>query len=112
MTKFDLQLRDCLEGMSKLKTHSIDLVVTSPPYNLGIAVRKIFDRGKREDYLDWCLRWATELRRLLKPDGSFFLNLGASPSNPMLPHELVSETARPVLSAKYDSLDQGDLDRG
>ena len=66
MTKFDLQLRDCLEGMSKLKTHSIDLVVTSPPYNLGIAYGKYFDRGKRSDYLLWCVRWATELRRVLK----------------------------------------------
>ena len=89
MTKFDLHCGDCLNGMSKLKAHSIDLVVTSPPYNLGIAYGKYFDRGKREDYLRWCREWAAELRRLLKPTGSFFLNLGASPSNPMLPHEVV-----------------------
>ncbi len=89
MTKFDLQLLDCIEGMSKLKSRSIDLVVTSPPYNLGISYGKYFDRGKRGDYLRWCEEWAAELRRLLKPTGSFFLNLGASPSNPMLPHELV-----------------------
>ena len=75
--------------MSKLKSRSIDLVVTSPPYNLGISYGKYFDRGKRDDYLHWCVRWATELRRLLKRDGALFLNLGASPSNPMLPHELV-----------------------
>jgi site-specific DNA-methyltransferase (adenine-specific) len=89
MIKFDLQLLDCIAGMSKLKSRSIDLVVTSPPYNLGIAYGKYFDRRKREDYLDWCVRWANELRRLLKRDGSFFLNLGASPSNPLLPHEFV-----------------------
>ena len=83
--------------MSKLTAHSIDLVVTSPPYNLGVLYRKYFDRGKREDYLHWCSRWATELRRLLKPAGSFFLNLGASPSNPMLPHELVLQL-RPLFS--------------
>ena len=75
--------------MAKLKSRSIDLVVTSPPYNLGISYGKYSDRGKREDYLRWCVAWATELRRLLRPDGSFFLNLGSSPSNPMLPHELV-----------------------
>jgi site-specific DNA-methyltransferase (adenine-specific) len=89
MTKFDLHYSDCLPGMSKLKAHSIDLVVTSPPYNLGIAYGKYFDRGNRDDYLRWCGEWAAELRRLLKPTGSFFLNLGASPSNPMLPHEVV-----------------------
>ena len=75
--------------MSKLRKRSVDLVVTSPPYNLGICYGKYFDRGKRDDYLRWCVQWATELHRVLKPDGSFFLNLGASPSNPMLPHELV-----------------------
>ena len=89
MTKFDLHQIDCLEGMSKLRKQSVDLVVTSPPYNLGICYGKYFDRGKRDDYLRWCVQWATELHRVLKPDGSFFLNLGASPSNPMLPHELV-----------------------
>jgi site-specific DNA-methyltransferase (adenine-specific) len=89
MTKFDLQLTDCLDGMSQLRKHSIDLVVTSPPYNLGICYGKYFDRRKRGDYLGWCRQWAGELPRVLKPAGSFFLNLGASPSNPMLPHEFV-----------------------
>ena len=94
MTKFNLELADCLDAMSKLRKQSIDLVVTSPPYNLGIAYAKYFDREQREDYLRWCLRWAAELRRLLKPAGSFFLNLGSSPSNPMLPHELVLQLRR------------------
>jgi site-specific DNA-methyltransferase (adenine-specific) len=89
MTKFELHQVDCLDGMSKLKAHSIDLVVTSPPYNLGISYSKYFDRQKRDDYLHWCLKWGGKLRRVLKPTGSFFLNLGASPSNPMLPHELI-----------------------
>ena len=68
---------------------TVDLVVTSPPYNLGIAYGHYSDRQDREGYLDWCHEWAAQIRRLLKPDGSLFLNLGASPSNPMLPHEFV-----------------------
>jgi site-specific DNA-methyltransferase (adenine-specific) len=68
---------------------TIDLVVTSPPYNLGIAYSRYSDRQKRGDYLEWCVAWATELRRVLKPRGSLFLNVGAAPSNPLLPHELV-----------------------
>lgn len=75
--------------MKKLPNDSVDLVVTSPPYNLGIRYSKYSDRQKREDYLKWCQEWATELKRILKPGGSFFLNVGAAPSNPMLPHELV-----------------------
>lgn len=89
MTAFDLRLGDCLEGMSGIDSATIDLVVTSPPYNLGIAYSRYSDRQKRGDYLDWCHAWAAELRRVLKNDGSVFLNVGASPSNPLLPHELV-----------------------
>ena len=36
MTKFDLREQDCIKGMSHLADESVDLVVTSPPYNLGI----------------------------------------------------------------------------
>ncbi len=88
MTLFDLLLGDCVAGMSQLQPQSIDLVVTSPPYNLGIGYGKFSDTAERESYLDWCEQWAAQIRRLLRPNGSFFLNLGSSPSNPMLPHEL------------------------
>ncbi len=89
MTKFDLRQGDCLEGMTKIADATVDLVVTSPPYNLGIAYSRYSDRQDRQGYLDWCHQWANEARRLLKPAGSLFLNLGSAPSNPMLPHELV-----------------------
>jgi site-specific DNA-methyltransferase (adenine-specific) len=89
MAGFDLRLGDCVEGMAGLAPQSIDLVVTSPPYNLGIRYRKFADNVNRESYLDWCEQWAAQIQRLLRPNGSLFLNLGAAPSNPMLPHELV-----------------------
>lgn len=89
MTSFDLRHCDCLQGMAQIADGTIDLVVTSPPYNLGIVYRRYSDRQDREAYLDWCDEWATQIRRILKPLGSLFLNLGASPSNPLLPHELI-----------------------
>jgi len=75
--------------MSRLAGESVDLVVTSPPYNLGIRYSRYSDRQDRRSYLDWCGEWAGQIRRLLTPEGSFFLNIGAAPSNPMLPHEIV-----------------------
>ena len=75
--------------MSRLDDESIDLVVTSPPYNLGIRYGKFSDTQDRESYLNWCREWADQIRRVLKPTGSFFLNIGAAPSNPLLPHEIV-----------------------
>jgi site-specific DNA-methyltransferase (adenine-specific) len=88
MTQLNLRLKDCIRGMSKVANESVDLVVTSPPYNLGIDYRKYSDRQDRQSYLQWCHTWAQQVRRLLKPTGSFFLNVGAAPSNPMLPHEI------------------------
>jgi site-specific DNA-methyltransferase (adenine-specific) len=91
VTKFDLPREDCIDGMSQLRDQSVDLVVTSPPYNLGVSYRKYSDRQDRQSYLRWCREWAGEVRRILKPDGSFFLNIGSAPSNPMLPHEIAME---------------------
>lgn len=75
--------------MERLDAGSIDLIVTSPPYNLGIAYSKYADGAERGAYLDWCETWAAAARRVLHEEGSLFLNVGAAPSNPLLPHELV-----------------------
>jgi site-specific DNA-methyltransferase (adenine-specific) len=91
MPEFDLRRRDCVKGMSRLPSEHVDLVVTSPPYNLGVDYKKYSDRQDRESYLRWCRGWASQVQRILKSSGSFFLNIGSAPSNPMLPHEIVIE---------------------
>lgn len=87
-TQFDLRLGDCVAGMKNLPDESVDLVVTSPPYNLGISYQSYNDKLSSEDYLAWSLQWAGEVQRVLKPDGSFFLNVGAAPAHPWMPYEL------------------------
>jgi site-specific DNA-methyltransferase (adenine-specific) len=91
VTVFDLHLEDCIQGMSHLPDGAIDLVITSPPYNLGVRYGKYSDRQDRRSYLDWCRQWAAQVRRILKSNGSFFLNIGAAPLSPMLPHEIVMQ---------------------
>src|SRR5580704_7550031 len=88
-TDFTLEVGDCVDGMQRLPAGSVDIVVTSPPYNLGIKYGKYEDKKSREDYLKWSVEWATEVKRVLADHGSFFLNLGACPSNPSVPHELL-----------------------
>ena len=63
---------------------TVDIVVTSPPYNIGVDYGAYQDNKSTEEYLSWCGEWASEVARLLKPDGSFFLNMGVSSANPML----------------------------
>lgn len=79
---------DCLEVLPTLPDASVDLIVTSPPYNLGINYRSFDDTAGRAEFLEWCQTWATELKRVLADDGSFFLNVGAAPSNPLMPHQI------------------------
>src|SRR5438132_11692261 len=76
--------------MANLANEQVDLVVTSPPYNLGVRYSQYSDRQDRQSYLHWCGGWATQIRRILTPAGSLFLNNAAAPSNPMLPLAIVS----------------------
>jgi len=80
---------DCLTTLPTLPAQSFDLVVTSPPYNLGIAYSSFKDTAPREEFLAWCKSWAAEVKRVMADDASFFLNIGAAPSNPLLPHPLI-----------------------
>jgi site-specific DNA-methyltransferase (adenine-specific) len=90
-TNFELILGDCVQGMTTLSPDSIDLCVTSPPYNLGINYGTYDDTPNRAAYLEWTRSWVRALYRVLKDEGSLFLNVGASPSNPMLPYEILFE---------------------
>lgn len=73
---------DCLLRMKSMGAESVDVVVTSPPYNLGIAYRSYNDAIPRKAYLDWFQQVASSLFRVLRPDGSIFLNMGATNSDP------------------------------
>jgi site-specific DNA-methyltransferase (adenine-specific) len=89
VTRFDLRCEDCVQGMARLPDEHVDLVVTSPPYNLGVRYGKFSDQQDRQSYLRWCRQWAEQVCRIVKSSGSFFLNIGAAPSNPLLPHQMV-----------------------
>jgi site-specific DNA-methyltransferase (adenine-specific) len=88
VTNLDLRREDCVDGLRSLDDESVDVIVTSPPYNIATKYRSYDDRSDRSAYLNWCCSWGTELSRVLRPQGSLFLNVGASPSNPLLPHQL------------------------
>ena len=70
------------ESPRRVAAGSIDVIVTSPPYNLGIAYSQYEDDRPREEYLAWTDRWAAEAGRVLSPAGSLFLNVGIRPSEP------------------------------
>ena len=84
---------DCVEVLPHLAPASIGVVVTSPPYNLGIKYRSYEDDLPRAEYLAWTDRWLRAASRAMSPDASLFLNVGAKPTDPWIPLE-VAQVAR------------------
>ncbi len=69
-------LGDASDLLKKVPDESVDLVFTSPPYALHF--KKEYGNVDKEEYVDWFLSFAREFHRILKPEGSFFLNIGGS----------------------------------
>jgi len=80
----DFYHADCLEVFRQLRAQArtVDVIVTSPPYNLGIQYNRYQDTLSREDYLKWTHAWVAAAARVLAPNGSLFLNVGAKPTDP------------------------------
>src|SRR5262245_17781566 len=75
-------LTDCLDLFRELPSQSVDVIVTSPPYNLGIRYNSYQDSLAPADYLAWTSEWTRAAARVLRPGGSLFLNVGTRPSDP------------------------------
>ncbi len=72
---------DCLDGLKQLEDCSIDLIVTSPPYNLGKYhhtrgknTNTYFDNMKEDEYQEWQIEVLNECYRVLKETGSIMYN--------------------------------------
>lgn len=73
---------DCLDGMKQIPDGSIDCIITSPPYNIGIDYGVYKDNLPWDEYYEWCEAWLTQCFRVLKKDGriaiNHYLSLGTS----------------------------------
>ena len=95
-SQFRFYLGDCLDLLDRLPAGSIDAIVTSPPYNLGIEYRTYDDTMPRDRYLAWTGEWVKRAAGALSPHGSLFLNVGAKPTDPWTAMD-VAQAARPYL---------------
>jgi len=67
---------DSLEHLRSMPRGSVNLVLTSPPYALHF--KKEYGNADQSEYVDWFLPFAREIKRVLKDDGSFVLNVGGA----------------------------------
>ena len=111
---------DCIAGLqARLAAGSVSVVVTSPPYNLGVRYSQYDDAGSRQDYLRWLDAWAGAVKRVLHTDGSLFLNVSGKPTDAgvpfqvlavMLRHFVLQNTIHWIKSIAIDKKDVGDYE--
>ncbi len=67
---------DCLRHLADLDAGCVDLAFADPPFNIGYEYDVYDDKQSRATYLDWTERWLTAVKRVLKPNGSFYVAIG------------------------------------
>lgn len=79
---------DCISGIgNNLLEKTIDVVVTSPPYNIGVRYNRYKDTLPRNNYLRFLADVGETIKKVLSDEGSFFINIGSKPSDPWIPFD-------------------------
>lgn len=98
---------DALELIKQQPDNSVDLIVTSPPYADIINYGKEVSTKKPDEYVDWFLPYFDEIYRVLKPSGSFILNINHSVKNGVVNpfvYELISRSQKQTKLKLYSDL--------
>jgi len=71
-----LHLGDCVAGMGKLDDGCVDLVFADPPFNIGYTYDVYEDKKADDEYMAFSRSWISQVHRVLKGDGTFWLAIG------------------------------------
>jgi site-specific DNA-methyltransferase (adenine-specific) len=89
-SRIKIYCEDCLTVLKRLPDKSIPLIVTSPPYNIGLKYGKHEDSMSDKDYVAWLGKIFQQVARVLTLEGHLFLNLGTKSSNVLLPYKVAT----------------------
>ncbi len=92
-------LGDSLALLPQLPDQSVDLICTSPPF--ALLRKKAYGNVHADDYIEWFIQFAHQFRRILKPRGSLFIDIGGTwvkgvPIRSLYHFELVLRLCKPV----------------
>lgn len=93
---------DCLDLLKELPDCSVDLIVTSPPYWKGFEYEAYFNSYKQ--YIDWCELWLKECKRVLKLNGTFYLNVINDSEITIRAFELMELATRKLMYKLHDTI--------
>lgn len=91
---FNFITGDCVLAMAEMENESLDLIVTSPPYNRKVKYRSYRDDRRELEYREWVFEWAQQFLRLLKPEGHVMINVGSSGTDPWKPFVVAYQLAK------------------
>src|SRR5438067_2174047 len=76
-------LGDARELLSDIRDESVQAIITSPPF--ALRTKKRYGNPPEDGYIEWFLPFASEFRRVLKPDGSLVIEIGGAwlPGSPI-----------------------------
>jgi site-specific DNA-methyltransferase (adenine-specific)/site-specific DNA-methyltransferase (cytosine-N4-specific) len=97
---------DCFELIKNQPDNSVDLIITSPPYSDIVNYGKDVSTKKPDDYVDWILPLFNEIYRVLKPSGSFILNINDKCENGLRStyiYDLISRNNKETKLKLYDT---------
>ncbi|GAI56710.1 unnamed protein product, partial [marine sediment metagenome] len=80
-----IRCADVLKEMKKIKSNSIHLAITSPPYNVGKDYDNHHDKMDYKEYLKWLYNVWKETKRVLVPGGRFCLNIAPTGISEFIP---------------------------
>ena len=110
---------DCLKFMRRAcrQKFFVDVIVTSPPYNIDKGYSMYNDKISRRQYLKWMNKVANLSMPILRDNGSFFLNIGGTLLDPLIPFQVLQEflkagyklqnTIHWIKSISFDKVDVG-----
>ncbi len=67
---------DCIEVLGKIDKPFADLIFADPPFNIGYKYDKYNDKVKKKNYIAWTKDWMSACKKVLKPNGSFYIAIG------------------------------------
>lgn len=97
---------DCFELIKGQPDNSVDLIITSPPYADIVNYGKNISIKKPNEYVDWIIPLFREIYRVLKPSGSFILNINDNCSNGVrntFIYDLISTNNKETKLKLYDT---------
>ena len=112
--EFKIFNKDCIETMKEcIEPHCVDVVLTSPPYNMTSRKGGFADTGRydvyedwktEEEYIDWIVDIFNNFDNILKENGVVLFNINYSIENPILPYKVICEVDKKTNFTVVDTI--------